>query len=298
MSRAIVAWALMVTAAAPAAAQQCTLEYQRADNMWAALGRPDGALGKEILALEPGQTRVLNTDWKYEKQRSDGTNYYGSHVRIVTNTGTRQMNLVFRGDVKSILGGALGAVLTQLNNDRARGTLDPGATWKVKADLMEVSCKPADKEARVPAPTGLTARQVSPREIVLTWQRVPDAKEYRVYVNPPQAAHLAGRPGVIGGSGTRWVITLPPSVAPSTVYRASIETVGAGGATSERAEFNPVTVQLASGPGGTPQTGSGPGALPGGTGGAPQAPVAGKSCPPGEFVTGFSSTGNLMCGRP
>lgn len=298
MSRAIVAWALMVTAAAPAAAQQCTLEYQRADNMWAALGRPDGALGKEILALEPGQTRVLNTDWKYEKQRSDGTNYYGSHVRIVTNTGTRQMNLVFRGDVKSILGGALGAVLTQLNNDRARGTLDPGATWKVKADLMEVSCKPADKEARVPAPTGLTARQVSPTEIVLTWQRVPDAKEYRVYVNPPQAAHLAGRPGVIGGSGTRWVITLPPSVAPSTVYRASIETVGAGGATSERAEFNPVTVQLASGPGGTPQTGSGPGALPGGTGGAPQAPVAGKSCPPGEFVTGFSSTGNLMCGRP
>ncbi len=286
MSRTMVVgalWGLMI--AAPAAAQQCTLEYQRADNMWAALGRPDGALGKETLTLEPGQTRVLNTDWKYEKQRSDGTNYYGSHVRVVTNTGKRQMNLVFRGDVKSIFGGALGATLTQLGTDRARGVLDPGKTWKVKSDLMEVSCPSAQKEAKVPAPTGLNARQVSPREIVLTWQRVPDAKEYRVYVDPPQAPHLAGRPGVIGASGTRWVITLPPSVAPSTVYRASIEAVGSGGATSARAEFNPVAVQVASAPGG---------------GGAASSPgtAAGQRCPPGQFMTGLDGAGKILCARP
>ncbi len=57
------------------------LDYWRADNMWAAFGRPDGDLGQETISLQPGQKRVFVTDWKYEKKRNDGTNYYGSHGR-------------------------------------------------------------------------------------------------------------------------------------------------------------------------------------------------------------------------
>lgn len=62
-----------------------TLEYWRADNMWAAQGRPDGDLGKESLTIGIGQTRVFVTDWRYEKKRSDGTNDYGSHARRIRN---------------------------------------------------------------------------------------------------------------------------------------------------------------------------------------------------------------------
>src|SRR3954447_17695445 len=69
-------------------AQSCVLEYQRADNMWAAFGRPDGALGKETITLAPGASRVFVTDWKYEKPRNDGTNFYGSHLRVARNTGS------------------------------------------------------------------------------------------------------------------------------------------------------------------------------------------------------------------
>ena len=294
MNRAVFFAALLATAAAPAAAQQCTLEYQRADNMWAAFGRPDGPLGKETLTLEPGQTRVFNTDWKYEKQRNDGTNYYGSHTRIVRNAGKRPIKVVFRGDdIKSMVDALKGA-LSPAGDKRAAGGLDPGISWNVRADLMEASCPAADKEAKVPAPTGLAARQTSAREIVLTWQKVPEAKEYRVYVDPPAQPHLAGRPGVASASGTRWVIPLPPSVAPSTVYRASIETVGPTGATSERVEFNPVAVQLASGPGGTPQGGSGAGSTPGGT----PSSSSGQRCPPGQFVAGLDSAGKIVCAKP
>jgi len=297
MKRAVLVGAIMAAAAAPAAAQQCALEYQRADNMFAAHGRPDGQLGKETLVLEPGHMKVFTTDWKYEKQRNDGSNYYGSHVRIVRNTGKRVVKLVFRGDISSILGGAAAAAavaLKKVSNDRASGTLDPGASWNVRADLMEVSCQSADKEAKIAPPNGLAARQTSPREIILTWQKVADAKEYRVYVNPPPAPHLAGRPGLAGGNSTRWVVILPPSVAPATVYRASIETVGMNGATSERAEFNPVAVQAASGPGGTPQGGGGAGSPAGGT----PASLGGQRCPAGEFVTGIDDGGRIVCVRP
>jgi hypothetical protein len=308
MNRAIVVlWALLATAAAPAAAQQCTLEYQRADNMFAGMGRPDGQLGKETVTLEPGQTKVFTTDWKYEKQRNDGANYYGSHTRIVRNTGKRPMQLVFRGDMGTMLRGMAAAVITatkKVGNDRLQGTLKPGVSWDVRADLMEASCPSADKEAKVPAPTGLVARQTSPSEIVLTWQKVPEAKEYRLYVDPPPPSHphLAGRPNIVSNSGTRWVIVLPPSVPPSTVYRASIEAVGANGAVSQRAEFNPVAVQLASGAGGTPQSGAGPGATPGGTSNAPSTTAApsfaGQRCPSGQFVTGFDDAGRIICARP
>jgi hypothetical protein len=274
--------ALMAAAATPAAAQQCTLEYQRADNMWAAQGRPDGALGTETLMLQPGETKVFTTDWKYEKQRNDGTNYYGSHLRTARNTGKRPIRLAVRSS--EIRSGAQIAA-----EDRGPRTLNPGATLSTKADLMEVSCPAADKKAAVPPPSGLSARQTSPTEIVLTWEKVPDAREYRVYVAPPPAAHMAGRPGVVGSSGNRYVITLPKNVAPSTVYRASIEAVGADGAASNRVDFNPVSVRLAASPAG-------------GTGNAPSTPapagLAGKTCPPGQFITGFGGSGALICGRP
>lgn len=289
--------ACLATAAAQAAAQQCTLEYQRADNMWAAPGRPDGALGTETLTLQPGETKVFTTDWKYEKQRNDGRNYYGSHVRTVRNAGRRQINLVFRGNELKV-----GGIIGQLVGDRGLSTLKPGARGNVRADLMEASCPPADKQAVavIAPPSGLAARQTSPTTIELTWQRVPDAKEYRVYVSPPPQPHLADRPGIAGASSSRWVIPLPPNVAPSTVYRASIEAVGTNGAVSMRAEFNPVAVQIASGPGGTPQTGGGTpqtgGGMPQTGGGTP--PGAGQRCPPGQFVTGFDPGGKIICAAP
>lgn len=301
MKHATLLAAVLAAAATPAAAQQqCTLEYQRADNMFAAPGRPDGPLGKETLTLDPGETKVFNTDWKYEKQRNDGSNYFGSHTRIVRNAGQRPMTVRFRGDVASMAAGSAIAALKPdgAAKDRVQGLLNAGVSWQVRADLMEVNCPPAEKEpkkeaAKVPAPTGLVARQTSPREIVLNWQKVPDAKEYRVYVDPPAQPNLAGRPGVASGSGTHWVIPLPPSVAPSTVYRASIEAVGPTGAVSERAHFNPVAVHLPSGPGGPmPGGGSGPA-----SGGAPSA-ATGQRCPAGEFVVGLDGAGKIVCGRP
>lgn len=277
----IILSAFLALAAAPVAAQQCTLEYQRADNMWAAAGRPDGALGKETLTLQAGETKVFTTDWKYEKQRNDGRNYYGSHVRIVRNAGQRPIKLVFRGSELKV-----GGIIGQLREDRGLGTLKPGASGNVKADLMEASCPAADKAASIAPPGGLAARQTSPTSALLTWQRVPDAKEYRVYVSPPPAPHLANRPGVVGAGGSSYVIAMPRDVAPGTVYRASIEAVGANGAVSPRAEFPPVAVQPGPTSGGTPQTGAG----------SPD--PAGKRCPPGQFVTGFTGTGALICARP
>ena len=65
-----------------------TLNDWRADNMWAATGRPDGNLGEESVTVADGQKRVFATDWKYEKQRNDGTNYYGSHGRRIATKGS------------------------------------------------------------------------------------------------------------------------------------------------------------------------------------------------------------------
>ena len=96
--------ALLVLAAPPRAlhAQSCVLEYQRADNMWAAFGRPDGALGVETITLAPGTARVFVTDWKYEKTRNDGTNYYGSHGRTHHNRGTRPVKITYKPGAASV----------------------------------------------------------------------------------------------------------------------------------------------------------------------------------------------------
>jgi hypothetical protein len=301
-----VSLACLLLAAAPAIAQTCTLEYQRADNMWANAGRPDGPLGKETLTLQPGQKKVFITDWKYEKQRNDGQNYYGSHARIVTNTGKRPLDVDLKGDIQGFLSGVRGT-LRQTGSDRAQGTLNPGVSWYIRADILEASCPSADKEAKADPKGGTTpggtanpaaiepppnrvARQVSAREIVLTWDKVPAAREYRVYVQPPPLPHLAGRPGVVGASGTRFVILIPPNAPPGATYHASIETVGTNGAVSPRAGFNPVAVQRTpTSGGGTPQAGAGTQSTPA---------AGGQRCPPGEFVTGFDGAGKIICGRP
>lgn len=129
--------ALAATLVAPsvAPAQTCTLDYQRADNMWAAVGRPDGNLGVESLALPAGQKKVFVTDWRYEKQRNDGTNYYGSHLRIATNRGQAPVRMTVKLNtllpLKDWVQIAIGTYLV---------TLSPGQSLPVSVDLMEVYC--------------------------------------------------------------------------------------------------------------------------------------------------------------
>jgi hypothetical protein len=299
--RGLLAALCVAATTAPALAQQCSIEYQRADNMLAAAGRPDGSLGKETLTLQAGETRAFNTDWKYEKQRNDGRNYYGSHMRIVRNTGQRPVRLTFRGNAADLLGA--GGLATKVAGDRGTGELKPGATaGNLRADLMEVACPAADKDARAsgptpggtpnaaltPPPTRLVARQVSPTEVVLDWKPVPGAKEYRVNVSPP------GRSGVVGGNGGHYVIPLPRNLSTPVTIQASIQTVAANGSLSAPAQFNPVQVMpVATTGGGTP---SGPGTSPGTS--TPTSGPAGQQCPPGQFVTGFTGAGALICAAP
>ena len=293
----------LAAVAASAAAQECRIEYQRADNMWAAPGRPDGQLGTETLTLKPGETKIFNTDWKYEKRRNDGTNFYGSHVRVLRNTGTLPVKLAMKGNEAKA-----GAVYNQVIGEKVLSQLDPGkGASALRADLQEVSCPAGSKEAKaedkktpggsanppqqvvVAPPTNLAARQNPGGEIVLSWSPSPDAKEYRVYVDPPQPP-LGARPGIVGG-GTgpgHFVIMVPRNVAPGTVYRASIEKLGTNGTISARASFPPVQVQVATG--GSAGSGS-----PSGSGSSSTPATPDKRCPPGQFVTGITSSGALIC---
>lgn len=277
-----------------ALAQECRIEYQRADNMWAAPGRPDGPLGAETLTLKPGERKVFITDWKYEKQRNDGTNYYGSHVRILRNTGTLPVRLTMTGqDLKA------GAIWQQVVGQRASGELKPGqADTSLRADLQEVSCPAAAAKPSQPPltpPGGLTARQNSPHDIVLGWLPVPNAKEYRVYVSPPPQPHLEGKPAVLSGSGRHFVITIPRN-NPPPAYHASIEAVGQDGSVSPRVNFPTVAVQIAGGGGGAPSGGPSSG----GPSSSPSTPASsgGQQCPPGQFVTGISASGQIACAAP
>ena len=297
----------LAAVAASALAQECKIEYQRADNMWAAPGRPDGQLGTETLTLKPGETKVLNTDWKYEKRRNDGTNFYGSHVRVLRNTGNLPVRLAMKGNEAKAP-----SVYSQVIGEKVLSELEPGkGATALRADLQEVTCLAGGKEAKaedrktpggsanppqqviVAPPTNLAARQNPGGEIVLSWSPSPDAKEYRVYVDPPQPP-LGARPGIVGG-GTgpgHFVIMVPRNVAPGTVYRASIEKVGTNGTISQRASFPPVQVQVAATGGGA--GGGSPSSS--GSSSTPATPASGdKRCPPGQFVTGISSSGALIC---
>ena len=140
-----VASLLLGAAVRPASAQSCILEYQRADNMWAAFGRPDGALGTETITLAPGASRVFVTDWKYEKTRNDGTNFYGSHLRATRNKGTIPATVEIvsaSATVESMLNNVLGGVV-KLAWNRARVGLPQGVDRAYKADLAVVHCPKA-----------------------------------------------------------------------------------------------------------------------------------------------------------
>jgi hypothetical protein len=91
--------------------------------MFAGWGRPDGDLGVESITLQLGQFKAFLTDWKYERQRSDGTTYYGSHLRRARNAGTMLVQLKVRDPWRT-------------TTDR----INPGDTRTYQADLMEVTC--------------------------------------------------------------------------------------------------------------------------------------------------------------
>ena len=91
--------------------------------------------------MQPGQARVFNTDWKYEKRRSDGTNYYGSHLRVVTNRGARELQLQLRGAPLSEVKGALRQLVSGGKGGSGGVVIAPGARATFKHDLMEVSCR-------------------------------------------------------------------------------------------------------------------------------------------------------------
>lgn len=118
------------------------LDYWRADNMWAAAGRPDGDLGREWIKLQTGQTRIFVTDWKYEKRRNDGTNYYGSHGRVLQNAGTVPIDIVLKGQLDGILQPKLvsstliGGLVQSVVGSRVR--LGPGEKVSIKNDIAEV----------------------------------------------------------------------------------------------------------------------------------------------------------------
>lgn len=104
----------------PAARDACTLEYQRADNMWSAAGN----LGWESVTVPVGQHKVFITDLAYEKRRNDGVRYYGSHLRLATNRGTRRLRL---------------HLVAQTSWERI--DLLPGMYRSVNKDLSGVQCE-------------------------------------------------------------------------------------------------------------------------------------------------------------
>ncbi|HEY5900358.1 MAG TPA: hypothetical protein VIV54_22530 [Burkholderiales bacterium] len=290
--------AFLAAVAAPAGAQ-CVLEYQRADNSFAAPGRPDGNLGVEKLTLQPGEKKVFITDWKYEKQRNDGRNYYGSHVRRLRNAGQHPVHVVMRGGMGGAASPVVGGIIKSVVGDRLVGEVKPGESDNnLRADLVEATCASAEARAATPAPANLHAQQTAPDAIVLTWDRVPNAREYRVYVDPPPAAHLAGKPAIVGASGNRFVIPVPRTMT-NVTFNASIEAVGPDNAVSPRARFNPVFVAAVPGGAGGPGPGGGGPVITGGATGSPTTPgPAGQQCPAGQFVTGFTASGTLICASP
>lgn len=133
---------LCAIASHSASAQNCALEYRRADNMWAAFGRPDGNLGVENIAVGKGSARAFATDWRYEKTRNDGTNYYGSHLRVAVNRGTIPVRVSITSALlsfKAMLGNNLASTVQQKQNT-GYVELQPGETRLFQADLMEVRC--------------------------------------------------------------------------------------------------------------------------------------------------------------
>ena len=143
--RAATAVLVLILPAHVLQAQDCVLEYQRADNMWAAFGRPDGALGTETISLKAGESRVFVTDWKYEKTRNDGSNFYGSHLRVATSKGripTTVEVVSASATVESMLGNVL-EMVRKIAWNRAAVTGKLNSARQYRADLAVVRCPQA-----------------------------------------------------------------------------------------------------------------------------------------------------------
>jgi hypothetical protein len=125
---------LSVVVSHPASAQSCTLEYRRADNMWAPVGQPSASLGVETVSVAKGSFRDFVTDWKYEKLRNNGTTYYGSHLRIATNRGTTPVRLFTIMLYRSSSDDAW--------SKQSQGFIElrPGETRNMRDDLYHVGC--------------------------------------------------------------------------------------------------------------------------------------------------------------
>ena len=84
------------------------------------------------------------------------------------------------------------------------------------------------------APSNLWAAQTSPREITLTWTRVPGAARYRIFEGAGDAAKLLGQTSASANQYIR------PVSAFGVEHRFSIEAIHQTGEVSARVSFNPV----------------------------------------------------------
>ena len=120
--------AATATAGPPAEGQvrpdACYLEYERADNGWAAAGRPDGDLGREYIILAKGQYKNFNTNWANEKRRGTGMVSFGSHLRRATNQGVRLIEVYLQTSPAT----------SHIES------LKPGLAVPFRADLKQVRC--------------------------------------------------------------------------------------------------------------------------------------------------------------
>ena len=109
-------------------ADECKLNFARADNMWGSDADALKSLGWEAITLQPGQKRAFVTDWRYEKTRNDGQTYYGSHGRRYKNVGTRIVKVARKG---STIAGSVNVSTLYI---------DPGQEKIVSGDIVEVAC--------------------------------------------------------------------------------------------------------------------------------------------------------------
>ncbi|HKP16377.1 MAG TPA: hypothetical protein VJT85_09930 [Gemmatimonadaceae bacterium] len=201
--------------ATPAFAQTapCVFEYRRADNMWANWGRPDGLIGTETITLQPGQKKVFVTDWSYEKQKNDGTNFYGSHLRRAVNRGAGPLQIKVRGPGSmfsfakvaaalvsttlqpTVLGGTAGAFVKLVLGSSP--TFQPGDSALFRHDLAEVSCPGAATVVASVAPP-----PAPPVVLSLTGARSLTGSKVTVTANDAASgAALTGKVTINGASG-------------------------------------------------------------------------------------------------
>ena len=203
----------LVIPASASAQAPCVLEYRRADNMWSNWGRPDGFLGAETITLQPGQKKVFATDWSYEKQKNDGTNFYGSHLRMAVNRGAAPLQIKLRGPgsifsfaksiaslasntvQSSVLGGKAGALVSIALGSSP--TFQPGDSAFFRHDLAEVSCPAAATVVASVAPP-----PAPPVVLSLTGARTTTGSNVTVTANDAASgAALTGKVTINGATG-------------------------------------------------------------------------------------------------